>query len=291
MIHLPIRPVHVTAFVFAIAFAIVMHFLSREAVSGSFEVSHPAYWTGFEFYYRLACVFGPPLIIGLVFPRRAGFVAGAAAAIVYTCLAWPEREALYTGEIKLRVWRDFALDGLLYTVLPALLAALVSWLRFKWFPRSRFGALKWWQIVLFFTLIVTGGRAFIEGTQGLREEHLLSTAGKHARVTNMYMAMGEDDVATLKDDAGKEYSVENTATPRLRDRFERGEEVSVRYLPDGPFISIYSWEGEDRSGLVLASWAYVGAGLVCMGLGMVFGWRLRGLLRKSDGEQFAASNT
>lgn len=274
-----IRHRYVLAFVFAVAFSIAMNVLSREAVRGSFEVSNPAYWTGFEFYYRMAFVFGPSLIIGLIFQRRAGIVAGRAAAIIFLYLTWPSRKMLYTadGEINLQVLCDFFLDGLLFVALLTLVAALVSWLRFKWFPRSRFGAVKWWQILVFFALIFTGAQVFFKGARGLYDEHQLNTVGKYSREIETFIAMDGEDVAYFEYDDGEGFVVENTAPPRLRERFKRGEEVLIRYVPKNP--GIYSWEGEDRSGLVYAFWGYVGAGLVFVGLGLLFAWRGRGLLR------------
>ncbi len=286
---MPIRPSHLLGFVFAIACAIGMDFLAYQAMLDSFEVPHPAYWTEFLFYYRVAALLGPCVIIGLIFQRRAGFVACGVAAVV-CCYLWPLRDMLYTseGEIALMTYGYFALEDLLYIGLTALVTALVAWLRFKWFPRSRFRAVKLWQIVAFFTLIVTGGRVFLDGARGLYDEHQLSTIGEHAKVTRMFTAMGDVDVVYFKPDVGEEYAMEITAPPPLRERFNRGEEVSIRVVPGHPFV--YSWEGEDRSNRILASREYMIAGLVCLGLGMLFGRWLRGWIRKFDNEQLAASN-
>jgi hypothetical protein len=256
----------VLIFVLALAAAFGLSYLSQLAFSLSFENPNPPYWTSFEGYLRWSSILGPPVIIGLAFARRTAVFGASIGALVIGKMAWANWADILTSEgnlPRLGVVPEFAFAGLVYILLCACVAALTGWLRFKWFPRSPFAAVKLRFVLVFLAFVVIGGGVFIKGLHGLYVEHRLKAEGVTVTMQRMEKLDGDVDTVYFQYENGEELLWDMEVPAGVRDRFNRGEKVSMRYLPD----SDYRWAGEDsRSGL------FASAGLLSIGLGMLF-WR------------------
>jgi len=282
-----IRLKHTLGFALAVAAAIGFGYLAQLAFNMSFENSDPPYWTSYGTYLRVFSILGLPVIIGSTFERRA-WLFGALAAVVFICyFEWTVLIARLPGDgaVPAAFWREACFEVLSYGALSALIAALVGWGRFKWYPRSRFGTIKLRLILVFFAFVFVGGNLFIKGMHGLYNEYRLSTAGISGEVTRLFEAWpGGIDAVYFKEALGEEVVIEMPDSPERVERFKHGEELFIRYAPDFDRrverflfyipgdVYVFRWAEEDNTPSILSQSGLAFFGLVSVGLGMLF-WR------------------
>gem|GEM_PF-2642359 len=284
-----IRLRHILGFVLAVAAAIGFDYLIQHAMERSFENPDPLYWTSYLFYLRVFLLFGISTIIGCTFERRA-WLFGALAALIF--FGYSACSEFFTNfrqghPVPVGYWQEEFLAGLIYITFNALMAALVGRVRFRLYPRSRFGTVKLRLILVFFALILVGCNLFIRGMHGLYNEYRLSTAGLPGKVTEMFAAWPSTlDEVIFNTVDGKRCTVKMPGSLERRGRFDRGEEMFIRYVPgfdrDGMFINlvpgdadVFRWAEEDNTPSILSHSGIAFLGLVSAGLGMLFWRRVR----------------
>lgn len=270
-----IRLRHLLAFFLAVATTIGLWHLAQLAFGTSFENSNAPEWTAFASYFRLGAFLVPPVIVGFVFSRRPGVAGALLGLTVFSIAILLALDELFSGGRN--VSREFLLEffcaGLIYILFTALMSALVGWLRFKWFPRSPFGAVKLRLVLMFFAFVALGGCVFIKGLCGVYDEYRMSSTGITVKVTRMMHLEGDIYAVDFGSEGKLELGFELATPPGIRERFDRGGEVSIRYLPDAPWE--HRWVEEDNSERMLGPLGLVCTGLGSIGMGILFWRRVR----------------